>query len=260
MDAYVVTFGNLKAFFAIAAIPIAITAIVLTAVYIFFGQALAAGESQVPSLWGWFWWVLNLVLYVAFAVGWHRFVLLGQRDTASPIQFRWGRRGTKFAIYFAILSLLYMVGGAIVIGMGEILGPADGGPAMIASLMFAFFISSVAVAVVWIRCIFVFPAIAVDERTDLRMAWEQSKGVSWRLFGMLFVAGIPLMLGFAIVASMFFLLIVGIGVDHGAGYAGTLGLMVLVGSAQSLFGFVSLAITVAIVSLAFKRQTSWEPR
>ena len=131
----------------------------------------------------------SVVPWIVFLVAWHRFVLLGRRDTHRPVEFHLGKRELKFFGYGLILVLFVLI--AIIViayllasqGLGE----------LTISWKFGLSISSTDVLVVLlsVRFLFLFPAIAVGGDTGVMTAWKQSRGVAWRLFWALFLAALP---------------------------------------------------------------------
>lgn len=237
VDAYGFVFRNIKPFFALAAIPIALT------IGISFVRLVRLGRSPamilaVPEIDGWYYlenFAFNFI-WCVFAVSWHRYVLLGRRDTASPLQFHIGRRELRFFLY----SLIFLVPLTV----------------LRSSFSFGFWAAGIIISVVWVRCLLIFPAVAVDGYEGLAVAWTQLRGATWRLLFAGSIAYIPLLiLGYII----FFLY----GVPDGSAPSHSqnsweLNVTLAIGHRISSFLFAAVAVTV--LSLAFRYKTKWVPR
>ncbi len=196
----------------------------------------------------------QIVISTVFAVAWLRFVLFGRRDSAAPFQFRLGRREGKFILYILILIVPFVV--VQFVGLGVIMALAlttENPSALIGASIFILLFSLaifVAMIVVYVRCLFVFPAIAVDADMGLRAAWGKSRGVAWRLFGGVFFAFAPFALLMALIMWSFQTL---------DAESAELTFTYILGSAQQVVGYLGAAVIYGVVALAFRRVTGWRP-
>lgn len=146
-------------------------------------------------------WLLMLVIYVSFAVAWHRRFLLGPDVTSAGELFSWQRRhwafvwrgvlvallafAIAFAIGFAVSIVLGIVGSILASGGNSGAGLFLGGIAWIAMTLVIFALMA--------GPLLVFPATAVeDEEFTIRSGWQIASGNRWRMVGIyLFGAFIP---------------------------------------------------------------------
>lgn len=144
------------------------------------------------------WWLTNLVFAIAngvaltpFALAIHRFVLLGEvRDSYdfTPTEAR-------FQKFF-----LYAIGLEIVSAIPRIVGAAT--PIYLAWLVHL--ILGIIAAIIVIRTVIVFPAIAVDAPgAEWRNAMEDTKGHSWSVFLVLLCCAVPPAIVAIVVLSLF---------------------------------------------------------
>lgn len=254
-DAYATAFNNIESLFALAIVPIALSVVVWIGSIAVLGTPFPQGDQQSAYQgWSWLFTVCQIVIGSVFAVAWIRFVLFGRRDSAAPFQFRLGRREGKYLLYILILMVPFVV--VQFVGMGVIMALAlatDDPWAMIGGTIFAVvfvFAIFVAMIVVYVRCLFVFPAIAVDADMGLRAAWGKSRGVAWRLFGIVLFALLPF--------ALFLSLIMWSSQTLDAG-SSELTFTYILGSAQQVVGYLGAAVTFGVVALAFRRVTGWRP-
>jgi hypothetical protein len=126
--------------------------------------------------------LLNSIVYLGFVVKVHRFVLLNER--ATPL-FPLG--GKPLARMFGVGVMLTFALIATALLLYAVLRPHYAG-----GVAFLGFV----VAVVWIyiavRISLIFPSLSVGNPIALRAAWHDSRGHFWSLFGVPFVAVLPL--------------------------------------------------------------------
>ena len=182
-DAYRFLFGNLARFFVLSggwlvAIALTIGATVLLSLV---SSVLAYGVAIIGAVLFYFGGVL------AFAVAWHRAILLSEPPRLS---LRFGRREGRFFGYSLLIGLVFLgaaLAGGIV--LGGLLAAFRTGGAMIAIL------SPIMAIVAWGICArlsLALPAAAVDEPGGLlKTAWRRGKGNAVRLFFGPFVCAIP---------------------------------------------------------------------
>ncbi|WP_322013808.1 hypothetical protein [Paraburkholderia sp. J12] len=133
--------------------------------------------------------LLNAVLYLVFTVKVYRFVLL--REGTAPLFPLGGKPLLRMFGVSVTLTLALIVTGLV---LYAVLQPHySGGKAFL----------GVIVGVAWIyvavRISLLFPSLALGNRIDLRAAWHDSHGHFWALFGVIFVAVLPLVvIGFLV--------------------------------------------------------------
>ncbi len=129
---------------------------------------------------------LNLI-WVLFAVGWLRLILLEDRQAVRifPQLTPLYRRFTFYTLIIALLDLVQPVGRLL---LGE--APDDISPPGL-----GYWAVFLAIAFVKLRVAFVYPAVAAGESYNLTLAWRHSAGSGLALFGaQLIVVFIPLIL------------------------------------------------------------------
>ncbi|RQH08889.1 hypothetical protein [Paraburkholderia dinghuensis] len=187
--------------------------------------------------------LLNSIVYIGFIVKIHRFVLL--REGAVPL-LPLGGKPLARVFGVGLLITLALVVSALV--LYAVLRPHyAGGVAFI----------GVVVGAVWIfvavRLSLLFPAISTGSRIDLRGAWHDSSGHFWTLFGVPFVAVLPLV-ACAIVA----LIVLGVAGVTPAAIASPSWLLLLA-AGQSVGNIVFALITSAALALLYRRYANRLP-
>ncbi|WP_293035531.1 hypothetical protein [Paraburkholderia sp.] len=133
--------------------------------------------------------LLTWIVDLGFIIKIHRFVLL--REGTTPL-LPLGGKPLARTFVLGIVITLGLIASALL--LYAILRPRyESGSALFGAI----------VSVVWIfiavRVSLLFPAISTGSRIDLRGAWHDSRGHFWNLFGVPFVALLPL-IGCALVA------------------------------------------------------------
>jgi len=195
--------------------------------------------------------------YTHFGVNWYRVVLLGPEGMVRPA-LRWDRRHWRF------LALGLLIGAALLM-LGAVI-------TMIVPLSAAL----VALGLLYLaaRISFVFPATAVEEPYSLIFAWRHTQGQGgMRLTLLLLIAGLPLFLAVAYLASMLFAAVIGISLFDLAALQRGDGALAEGGTPPEISPMAALslkmiteALTMAvmavlytIVALAFRTCTGWVP-
>lgn len=174
-DAYVFVYGNRASVAAVAAVPFTVS----LAITFLLTPERIGGWAMVVAL-------VSLLMFCVFAVAWHRFVLLGRRDTNFPIQFIAKHREVKYGYYLVIIFLLGMAVGLVVQVAWIGLSPSN------PMAHFAALIAGpIAGALIAVRLAMLLPAIAIGAPTGIRAAWRQLHGSGWRLFIALVLVSIP---------------------------------------------------------------------
>jgi len=131
------------------------------------------------------------------AVGFHRFVLLGERrHGAAGTGFEFGRSewlyiwsGIKIALLFvAVISVVAAVGTIIFIAAKAAAGGSSTNlnnlpPALTFVLVLAYVALVVGAGLVAGRLVLVLPHVAIGQPSNLRFIWNHTRGNSWRILG-----------------------------------------------------------------------------
>lgn len=127
----------------------------------------------------------QILIYTLLAVRVHRIVLAG--GGVKQNWFRWTWRETRFlgwlvVVYFYwTLVLVPVIAGVGVASDFKLFSQGVWLDALAITL------ATVPGAYVFVRLAFLLPATAVDQKRNLRWAWELSKGNGWRLVALLWV-------------------------------------------------------------------------
>ena len=205
--------------------------------------------------------LLRLIPYTIFAVAWHRVVLLGPQRAFPAFFPGWSRRHWRFfgyalavmAITTAVISIASIVAAAIMLRQD---GPIDGestaalvegtadATGLYGAILAVAFLAMPLVVYILMRFSFVFPAVAVDEGYRLGDAWRHTRGQGVRLVFVMFLTLAPvifleLLLFRALTAGL-----VGTAVAYVIG---------------NVLGYISLALSLSVISGAFRNATGWIP-
>ena len=217
-EAFRLTFRNFRTMLGLALAPM-VLAVLLPAVMRLDLESMASEELLVIHA------LARLFLLSVFAVAWHRYLLLGTRDTAVPIQFWPGMRDVK---YFGRLILFLLPQEIILVAMQA----HDLMLVLVLLLITLFVAAPFALA---------FPATAVDDYQGLLAARRKLRGATLQLVG-------AILLSFVAITVILFLL------------GGVLGSLILAtfgpGAMVSFFNaltFLTVGIPVAVVSVAYRK-------
>jgi hypothetical protein len=249
-DAYSFVFHNLKPFFALATIPIILTTGLWVVEFAHHGGPYAAAlENHDVDAWSYLDSLANEFVWSVFAVGWHRYVLYGFRDTTAATQFYVGHRELRFFFYTVIFLVPYTV--AMTFLQAKIFLYFDNptSAAMYTALLL------IILFVFWFRCFLIFPAVAVDCDEGLAVAWAQLVGSSWSLFSALIIILVPLLIfGFALEAAD-----VVFDASAAPGPKTSWGWNIALAVVDGVIDFLLSAVGVTVLSLEFRRKTRWIP-
>ena len=170
-EAYVLVFKRLTDFVALAAVLILIGIAGFTIIILFS----APGFIVIIIM-----FLTTGVPWIVFLVAWHRFVLIGRRDTHRPVEFHLGRREVKFFGYGVVLALYVVILFVIFLSILLTLGIEDITTSW--GLWLRQGIAGILLVLLSVRFLFFFPAIAVGDDTGVKTAWKQSGSIAWRLF------------------------------------------------------------------------------
>ena len=217
-EAFRLTFRNFRTMLGLALAPM-VLAVLLPAVMRLDLESMASEELLVIHA------LARLFLLSVFAVAWHRYLLLGTRDTTVPIQFWPSMRDVK---YFGRLILFLLPQEIILVAMQA----QDLLLVLVLLLITLFVAAPFALA---------FPATAVDNYHGLLAARRTLRGATLQLVG-------AILLSFVAITVILFLL------------GGVLGSLVLAtfgpGAMVSFFNaltFLTVSIPVAVVSVAYRK-------
>jgi hypothetical protein len=153
---------------------LALPAIAIVATQV--GWYLANEQLSDPMKWAA--WGANKILWVLFAVICHRLVLLGLRPADVARVPGWGSRETLFLGWLLLLWAIIM---PIVLGLIMVFGTIVG---QFSTALFDASVDSIQLVIgiyFFARLSLVFPATAIDVRTNPVKAWRQTRGNGWRL-------------------------------------------------------------------------------
>jgi hypothetical protein len=142
------------------------------------GMVLGMGGYSGHMLAWMFGGLAMLVFGTSFGVRWFRYQLLGENPTGELFPAMWK------SLFFAMVTVTLMVfaGGVVVTLLGMILSPIG---VLITGLGY------IAVAMVALRLLLMFPAAAVDRPVDVRGAWGMLEGNYWHYFACAVICYIP---------------------------------------------------------------------
>ena len=133
---------------------------------------------------------LSAIILTLFAVTCHRIVLLDETATPRFGIHTWSKREMRFLGWTVVGYLFFLV---IMIIIGLIVGAIPGlvNTSDVSLLIYAMLLPS---SYMLARLSILLPATAVDERHDMKWAWDITANNGWRLT--VIVALLPVLLGF----------------------------------------------------------------
>jgi hypothetical protein len=207
--------------------------------------------------------ILAIVSYTAFAVSWHRAVLLD--DTQEPLRFRW--REARFLMYMIVITLLSF---GVLLGAVAVTGVAIGllaagatlfrdfhsvGGGAVALGVLAMLVAMIVLAPFLARFSLGLPAIAVEEPEGVfGRSWHRGWRNGWRLIWGPFICSLPLSIASGIFglgqAGAFLLL------DYSDAWrvVGLLGMVVCYALSTGAH-FLAVAGAVTFLSLSYRQLT-----
>ncbi|MTI10920.1 hypothetical protein [Curvivirga aplysinae] len=247
-DAFFYVTGERKNFIAMAALPIIGLSILGTVLTHLYPEPLLVidPETQVPSVNMSFIPILivNTLLYVMFAVAWHRKWLVGEADITIYSALKWDTRKTKFLvrlIQIAGISFGIMIGLNLLIS----LLPGTGG-FMISP--FGTILAFAVLTLTFARLSLLFPAAAVDDSLDLKDCWNLTNGNGWRLGILAILPPIPLAFIQIIIQMVLFTILVAINIP-----TESLVVQLFLHLIQHSFNYFGIAIGVSALSMAYQK-------
>jgi hypothetical protein len=205
------------------------------------GESVGLGEIAVRKA---AFAVIMAIAQTLFAVAWHRFVLLGPASGGPRPIPPWRRRHWRFLGYLLLLEFVFYVPTDRLllfsispyvhfqINLWVILGT---------------YLWSLAVLYLAARLSLVLPARAIDRGLTLRQSWYRTQGQGLRLLVATALSTVPI-LPFVVLLVWSDTLVGSIFGSVKIGY-----------SLMMLTNFVSTALAVTVLSLAFRHCTGWRP-
>ena len=198
--------------------------------------------------------LLTLVPYTLCGVTWHRLALLGKPSAPAPVFPGWQRRHWRFYGYALVIMGLNVVlqfgleialGGPPIDESGEVIAEQVMRFLLVMSCGFAVF------AYLALRLSFVFPAVAVDENYGLKHAWSHTAGQGFRLMAIMVITLFPVLLvGMTVI-------VMAVGALAPSGGSAGPGGHALAYMLMSALLYVLVALSLAVISTAFRICTGW---
>ena len=174
--------------------------------------------------------ILQLLIYTAMAVAWHRVTLLGYNADSGLFRVGLGPRELRFLGYSLLIYPLVAVAVALTLLAGA------GGTALAILVGIAAYVVCIYLI---LRCSLVLPATAADHPTSLKLSWQQTEGNA----GQMFLIGLVIAAAFLVtlfVVSFVIGLVFGV-VTGGLGTVGSIVLQLLLIPLQLLGTFVIIS-------------------
>ena len=192
---------------------------------------------------------VSIFLYVAFAVAWHRKVLLSTKISTVGKNLRWGARQWRYLLLWLTVSViapapviaLILLATAFVGQEELILVP----PVLVAAILTTLFIYG--------RIVLLLPGAAVDRPLSIATSWSLTTGNGWRMMGIVFLPLLPVALVKLLVATILAAAVSAVGIGQGLSSTFVVALL------QYAVTYAGVAITISAVSLAYMRLTSGRP-
>jgi len=196
---------------------------------------------------------IELVLYVMFAVAWHRrFLVAGEAPTVGAA-LRWGGRQTRFLtrlVGMALAGSLVAAAGTflIVIPITEVTGIAGGGLSMLTLLAVI-----LAAVTVYSRFLPLLPAAAIGTPLSFRAAWRMTRGYSPHMVLIGILPFLPVLLVAFMAGTLYASLATAIGLlpSMTGAFLGTL--------IVEACAYAGVAVTVSALSIAYRDLTATGP-
>jgi hypothetical protein len=247
--AYAIVFRRLGPFFAIATLPMILTYSVQVVGHEIVEAWDLPGRFRIvieePFRWiGW----------SVFSVAWHRYALLGQRDSTKPLQFQIGWREIRFMLYATILATPLLLARIPILYYGD---KAQNLPPAYLLLILVLTVVGIGLG---IRFSFIFPSLSVERRTGFRKSWGETRGSGWRIFWASFLASIPLGVADRLARELVMMMEPIVARSGQSAWENPLGhWMIGLSIAQLILTFFFTAVLVSVLCIAFRRQTDWRP-
>ncbi len=250
-DAYAFVWENRQDFLLLAFLPIVIGALVETLLVGVFAPSVdtptdpetppsgGPGAAVLASA------MVGVVLYVMFAVAWHR-LFLAQEQTTVGAALRWGARQMRFLVRLVVLAFVmvaaaFALGGPIVAGAAATTGSGPGPLRFLALVAVV-----IGIFLVYARLLLIFPAAALDEAMSMRDSWRLTRGNSWRMVGISFLPLFPVWIASAFVSVPIRAVLAMLE------WQNSLTAILAVSLIEQAFVFAGVAVTVSALSIAYR--------
>lgn len=175
---YATHFGTLFRINASAWVVLVVNGIVLNSVLIQVGFQPNAGPSVVVVAS----WAVSLYLLCHTIVTTQRYVLLDERPEGDPVEVLFSRRSLRCLGYLAVFIIAAAYGFNRVFGWLMFFMPTMSSMVIVAALLLWAMLG---------KLVFVFPATAIDAKTDLLTSMAQTKGNSGRVLFVILLMFVP---------------------------------------------------------------------
>ena len=143
----------------------------------------------------------KLWLETPFQVGWMRSIVLGRFVPRGRDYFKFTAIEKHYLQTVSMLSLVLVPLGASLVWFGTAKS-ADPKSTAAEVTAIVFLVLSVAVGVVAVRLALVIPAAAAGRFQNLRVSWEQTKGMGWRMCGLIVLVFVPFVMAIEILTGI----------------------------------------------------------
>ena len=192
---------------------------------------------------------VSIFLYVAFAVAWHRKVLLSTEISTVVKTLRWGARQWRYLLMWLTVSVIAPAPVIALILLATALAGQEGlglvPPVLVAAILTTLFIYG--------RIVLLLPGAAVDRPLSIPASWSLTTGNGWRMVGIAFLPLLPVALVKLLVATILAAAVSAVGIGQGLSSTFVVALL------QYAITYAGVAITISAVSLAYMRLTSRQP-
>lgn len=197
--------------------------------------------------------MVELLLGMAFAVGIHRFVLLG--EAANGLRFfRWDRNLAHYAATaFPLLvgmAALFLVGVGFGAQVGNPAAAPPSGQGTLALVQLAMLAVFAAAAMALARLSLTMPAAAIDDKIGLGAAWRASRANGFRIVTAAFLIVTPFMLADALLSPSYFSAVFQ-AMENGADTSAIPPPDIVIQAILGLLGPLELVILVVMLSLCY---------
>ncbi len=205
--------------------------------------------------------LLILIPYTAFSVSWHRYVLLGPiKGRPRIISAALGRHFRYLREFFVVTAAYVapLVAAGILILSGPDISSAHYAIYTLVWPILFLILKYLILPYPFARVCFVFPQVAIDEIYSFRRSWQSTRGQGLRIYLAILAAALPMLL-----VSHVGLYFAGIYYARTVGFeqykASESELMLVLGLFSRLLGFLTLALIVSAVSIAYRTCMGWIP-
>ena len=244
IESYRFVFSNLGRFFALGWLPL----VIAFAANMVIDVLIDVGGGEDTSVVDWVTYIgleaAYYAMYAVFAVRWHRFYLLDERESVFS-EFlaarNWRFLGYTVLLAFAPIAPIWIMSFEAI----EIINSA---------LIILFGLYSWAafiLIIVLLRVYLVLPGIAVDRPIGLGDAWREMRGNTWRFIGASFLVLIPMVILFWIVSAIFGQSAFVGGMTDGAPEP-TIGTLFATNAAIAIIGFLWTAADITVLSKFYR--------